>query len=177
MADQKPESNLPPPWMVPIESRKQRAEYYFDTVLSGQQHWYSEKSGKQKSRHLFFAIVVIVLGALISVLQVFSEQFWVAGVTAVLGATVAVLRSIDTLLRPNETWQAYRKASESMKREYRLYLNNADAYAEAGDEDTAYRLLVDRVETVIAEEQQLFWQFHAATRAASESKDPDIEAK
>ena len=172
MTDQKLESNLSPPWMLPIESRKQRAEFYFNTVLSGQQQWYSEKSGQQKFRHLFFAIAVIVLGALISVLQIFSGQVWVAGATAVLGATVAVLRSIDTLLRPNETWQAYRKASESMKREYRLYLNNADAYAQAGDEDTAYRLLVERVETVIAEEQQLFWQFHAATQAVSEAKDP-----
>ena len=173
MADQKLESNLSPPWRQPIENRKERAEYYFDTVLSGQQQWYSEKSGQQKSRHLFFGIVVIVLGALISVLQVFSGQFWVAGTTAVLGATVAVLRSIDTLLRPNETWQAYRKASESMKREYRLYLNNADAYAQAGNEDAVYRLLVERVETVIAEEQQLFWQFHAATQSAAEPKKSD----
>jgi hypothetical protein len=45
-----------------------------------------------------------------------------------------------------------------MKREYRLYLNNADAYATAEDEASAYRLLVERVETIIAEEQQLFWQ-------------------
>jgi len=45
-----------------------------------------------------------------------------------------------------------------MKREYRLYLNNADAYAAAPDEASAYRLLVERVETIIAEEQQLFWQ-------------------
>jgi hypothetical protein len=172
MTDQKLESNLSPPWMLLIESRKQRAEFYFNTVLSGQQQWYSEKSGQQKFRHLFFAIAVIVLGALISVLQIFSGQVWVAGATAMLGATVAVLRSIDTLLRPNETWQAYRKASESMKREYRLYLNNADAYAQAGDEDVAYRLLIERVETVIAEEQQLFWQFHAATQAVSEAKDP-----
>nr|MBA3555440.1 DUF4231 domain-containing protein [Gemmatimonadales bacterium] len=65
---------------------------------------------------------------------------------------------VDALLRPSETWQAYRKAAESMKREYRLYLNNADAYAVAEDEASAYRLLVERVETIIAEEQQLFWQ-------------------
>jgi hypothetical protein len=48
-----------------------------------------------------------------------------------------------------------------MKREYRLYLNNADAYAGAEDEASAYRLLVQRVETIIAEEQQLFWQAQA----------------
>lgn len=175
MADQTLESNLSLPWMLPIETRKQRAKYYFDTVLSDQQQWYSEKAGQQKSRYLFFAIAVIVLGAVISVLQIFSSQAWVAGATAVLGAIIAILRSIDTLLRPNETWQAYRKASEGMKREYRLYLNNADAYAQAGDEDAAYRLLVERMETIIAEEQQLFWQFHATTQAASEVKAPGNE--
>ncbi len=166
MTDQKIEADSSSEWMLPIESRKQRAEYYFESILSGQHHWYSEKASQQKTRHLLLAIAVIVLGALISVLQVFSGQAWVAGATAVLGASVAVLRSIDTLLRPNETWQAYRKASEGMKREYRFYLNNADAYAQAGDENAAFRLLVERVETVIAEEQQLYWQFHATTQVA-----------
>ena len=43
-------------------------------------------------------------------------------VTAALGAAVSVTRAVDALLRPAETWQAYRKATEGMKREYRLYL-------------------------------------------------------
>lgn len=162
-------------WMQSIENRKERADYYFDSVLNCQLEWYSEKAGQQKFRHLCFALSVIVLGALISLLQIVSGQAWVPGATAVLGAAVAILRSIDTLLRPNETWQAYRKASEGMKREYRLYLNNADAYAQAGTEDEAYRLLAERVETVIAEEQQLYWQSHAAAKAAAEPVDAEKE--
>jgi len=90
-------------------------------------------------------------------------------VTAALGAAVSVTRAVDALLRPAETWQAYRKAAEGMKREYRLYLKNADAYAQAQDEETAYRLLVERVETFIAEEQQLFWQFHAKSTPPQET--------
>jgi hypothetical protein len=72
-----------------------------------------------------------------------------------------VLRAVDALLRPGETWQGYRKASENMKREYRLYVNNADIYTESPDEHAAYQLFIERVESVLAEEQQLFWQFHA----------------
>ncbi|MGH8732010.1 MAG: hypothetical protein ACREVF_09890, partial [Burkholderiales bacterium] len=53
--------------------------------------------------------------------------------------------------------------------EYRLYLNNADAYAGAEDEASAYRLLVERVETIIAEEQQLFWQSQAKGGAQQEA--------
>ncbi len=89
-----------------------------------------------------------------------------------LGAAVSLFRAVDTLLRPGETWNAYRKASESMKREYRLYLGNADLYAEAPDEKAAYRLLVERVEAAIAEEQQLFWQSRAKSTARQQAPKP-----
>ena len=92
--------------------------------------------------------------------------------TAALGAAVAISRAVDTLLRPGETWQAYRKASEGMKREYRLYLYNTDAYAAAPDEASAYRLLVERVETIIAEEQQLFWQ--SPTKGGAQQEPPKL---
>jgi hypothetical protein len=161
MIDQTKEVHSLSPWMQLIESRKERAAYYFESVLEDQRDWYESKAGQHKSRHLFFAITVIVTGALISVLQVFAYQAWVAGATALLGAAVTILRSIDTLLRPSETWQAYRKAAEGMKREYRLYINNAGDYTQIADEEAAYRLLVERVESVIAEEQQLFWQYHS----------------
>ncbi|MEC4748240.1 DUF4231 domain-containing protein [Methylomicrobium sp. Wu6] len=167
MTNQSKEANSFAPWVQVIESRKEKAAYYFESVLEGQRNWYQSKAGLHKYRHLFFAIAVIVIGALISVIQVFADQFWVAGVTALLGAGVTVLRSVDTLLRSNETWQAYRKAEEGMKREYRLYINNAGDYTQAADEEIAYRLLVERVEMVIAEEQQLFWQYHSV--AASEA--------
>jgi len=172
-----PDNDVPtvkPAWMSPIETRQARADYYFRTVLDGQREWYSKGARKQKRRYLAFAICVIVLGALISVLQVFDTVDWVPHLTAALGAAVAISRAVDALLRPAETWQAYRKAAEGMKREYRLYLNNADAYATAEDEASAYRLLVERVETIIAEEQQLFWQSQTKGGAQQEpAKAPD----
>lgn len=138
--------------------RQERADYYFQTVLNGQREWYSKGARKQKTRYLAFAISVIILGALISLLQVLDTQPWTQFVTALLGALVSISRAVDALLRPAQTWQAYRKASEGMKREYRLYIHKADAYAATPDEDSAYGLLVERVETTLAEEQQLFWQ-------------------
>ena len=164
-------------WITPIENRKERADYYFQTVLENQRDWYSAKAGTQKGRHLFLAISVIVLGALISCLQVLEAAAWVRYLTATLGAAVSVFRAVDTLLRPGETWQGYRKASENMKREYRLYINNADVYADASDEEAAYRLLVERVETVLAEEQQLFWQFHTKNPAPQPTPKPEGETE
>jgi hypothetical protein len=66
-----------------------------------------------------------------------------------------------------------------MKREYRLYINNADPYFAAEDEASAYRLLVERVETILAEEQQLFWQSQAKAgprrnRRLSQAHERDI---
>ena len=164
-----------PKWVAPIESRRVRADYYFQTILQNQREWYSEKAGAQKKRHLFFAIAVIVLGAAISCLQVIPADFWVKYLTAGLGASISILRAIDALLRPGETWQGYRKASENMKREYRLYINNADVYDDSANEEAAYRLLVERVETVLAEEQQLFWQFHAKTPTPQPPPLPESE--
>jgi hypothetical protein len=147
-------------WVAAIENRMSRADYYFQTVLKNQREWYSKKAGRQKNWHFFFAIMVILLGTAISCLQVIevAQASIIRYATAALGAAVTMIRAIDTLLHPGETWQGYRKASENMQREYRLYINNADAYNDAPDEDAAYSLFVTRVETVIAEEQQLFWQ-------------------
>jgi hypothetical protein len=171
-------SIVKPEWMTVIEGRKQRADYYFQTVLENQREWYSKKAGIHKQRHLFFAMSVIVMGALISFLQVMDTEAWIRYLTAALGTVVSVVRAADTLLRPGETWQGYRKASENMKRECRLYLNNADVYADAVDEDAAYQLLVERMEIIIAEEQQLFWQFHAKSAAPTqEPKSKNEEAK
>jgi hypothetical protein len=164
-------------WIAPIESRKERADFFFQNVLENQSQWYCTKAGIQKSRHLFFAISVIVLGALISCLQVLDAAAWVRYLTAALGALVSVFRAVDTLLRPGEIWQGYRKASENMKREYRLYINNADVYAEASSEEAAFQLLVERVETVLAEEQQLFWQAHAKNLAQQQTRGQEGEAE
>lgn len=179
MATDIPQTDSKNKWLITLESRRERADHYFEVILENQRKWYSDKASSKKRWHLFFAITVILLGAIISCLQVWeTADALVRYVTAGLGAAVSVFRALDTLLRPEETWLGYRKASESMKREYRLYINNADAYTDTTDEDAAYRLFVERVETVIAEEQQVFWQLHAKSstpQAESVSGEPSPE--
>jgi hypothetical protein len=58
-----------------------------------------EERGETKG-YLAFAICVIVLGALISLLQVLEAVPWVRYLTAALGAAVTISRAVDTLLRP-----------------------------------------------------------------------------
>jgi hypothetical protein len=154
-----------------IESRKERAEYYFQNILEGQSDWYSNKAAENKKKHVYFAISVIVLGAVVSLLQVLDTAAWIRYLTALLGASVTIIQALETQLHPGETWQAYRKANEGMKREKRLYLNGADIYAEAKDEQAAYLMLVQRVETVIAEEQKLFWEFQPSNAQTQQNQE------
>lgn len=164
-------------WNTSIENRNEKANYYFQSILEHQYEWYSSKANTQKKWHLLFAISVIILGALVTLLQVFEAAEWIKYVTAFLGAAISVLRALDSLLRPAETWQAYRKASENMKRERRLYVNNADTYKETTDEQSAYQLFVERVELVIAEEQQIYWQFHTKPVAQESDATADTGQK
>ena len=120
-----------------------------------------------------FAIRVVVLGALISLLQVLKAD-WVPFLTAALirccchhqpggGYPTASRRDLASLPQGRRRHE----------RADRLYLNNAYPYAAVQDEASAYRLLVERVETIIAEEQQLFW--HQAKGGAQQepAKAPD----
>ena len=66
-----------PSWIAPIESRRGRADYYFQAVLENQRDWYSAKAGTQKIRQLFFAISVIILGLSLSTLT-FWRVFYIS---------------------------------------------------------------------------------------------------
>ncbi len=162
-----------PAWRSFIDLRQEKAEYYYRTILQDQHKWYSDKAGLQKKRHQFFAIAVIVLGACITLLQVFDINDQIKYLTAVLGALVSIIRALDTFLRPGETWQGYRKASESMKRELRLYINNSGAYKDLPDETSAYQLFVEQVEIIIAEEQQIYWQAHSKIQDHEQNTAPE----
>jgi len=138
--------------------RKRRADHYFDIHLRKQREWYSKNAGKAKDFTNALALTVLGAGTLTSVVQLFHEQAWVPIVTAILGAIVVMAKGLERIGKYNETWMGYRKASESMKREFRLYINNAGDYPDAADEDEAYRWFVEQVERVVAEEQNQFWQ-------------------
>jgi hypothetical protein len=56
------------------------ADYYFRTVLDGRHEWYVERR-ETKAPIMAFAICVIVLGALISLVQVLETVPWVRHLT------------------------------------------------------------------------------------------------
>jgi Protein of unknown function (DUF4231) len=83
---------------------------------------------------------------------------------------------VQRIWKYDETWVAYRRASEQMKREYRLYINGAGSYTDLANEDEAYRRFVENTEAIMAEEQQIYWQSRAdAGRQAKEGQRPKLE--
>ena len=138
--------------------RQKVAEIFLSQHLAGQQEWYSKKASKFKSWSQFLAMAVIVGGGLTALLQVFQDQPWLPVTTAVVGLLILVSRGAEKVWRFEETWYSYRRASEGMKREKRLFINAAGPYKPPLQQDEAYRLFVERVEAIIAEEQSNFWK-------------------
>lgn len=135
-----------------------RADRYYAEDLRDQRGWYSRKASGSKQWAQRLGLIIIACGALTTFLQILEAALWVRIATGVLGIIVAVAQGSQRIWKFDETWQAYRIASEQMKRERRLYINAAGGYAAIADEDAAYRAFVVAVEQIMAEEQQIYWK-------------------
>jgi uncharacterized protein DUF4231 len=139
------------------EARTAFADKYFNEDLKKQRDWYSNKATRLKGRAELLAFLVILFGSLTTFSQVaFSEGHWRAVISAGLGALVVIAEGWKKITRYEETWRAYRVASERMKHECRLFTNGAGAYS-SKDDDAARVLFIENIENIISEEQQIFW--------------------
>jgi hypothetical protein len=132
------------------------ADRYYDQDLKKQRQWYSDKANALKKRGEAIAFLVIFLGAATTFVQALPDGSWKSIVSAALGASIVIVEGWKKIARYDDTWRAYRAASERMKHERRLYVNAAGSYEER-DEEKARKLFVSAVEDIISEEQQLFW--------------------
>ena len=139
------------------KERDALAERYFKNDLADQRTWYSQKAGLYKTRSELLALLTIVLGALITFMQVFGAAAWVPIVSGAIGAIVAIAAGWQRIARYSETWVSYRTASERMKRERRLFTHGAGSYRGLPERE-AYLTFVEAIEGIIAEEQNIFWR-------------------
>ena len=72
------------------KERDALAERYFKNDLADQRRWYSEKAGLFKTRSEQLALLTIVLGALITFIQVLGPAPWLPIVSGSIGAVVAI---------------------------------------------------------------------------------------
>jgi Protein of unknown function (DUF4231) len=151
-------------------AREARAEHYFERDLAGQRSWYGKRASRFKIRAQVVGIVVVGAGAATTFLQVLRDVRWVPVLTALLGALVALAEGWRQIARYDESWAAYRVASERMKRERRLYVNGAGDYRSLTDEEEAFLRFVEAVEAIVAEEQRIYWKSRGDAAAAPASR-------
>ena len=151
-------------------AREARAERYFERDLAGQRSWYGKRASGFKIHAQVLGIVVVGAGAATTFLQVLRDVRWVPVLTALLGALVALAEGWRQIARYDESWAAYRVASERMKRERRLYVNGAGDYRSLTDEEEAFLRFVEAVEAIVAEEQRIYWKSRGDAAAAPASR-------
>jgi hypothetical protein len=142
-------------------AREARAQRYFERDLEGQRDWYGKLASTYKEKAQLLSIFIIAAGALTTFVQIFTAA-WVAVASAGLGALIAIAEGWQRIARYRETWIAYRTASERMKQERRLFVNAAGRYRGLGDDD-AFAQFVQIIESIIAEEQQIYRQVLSGT--------------
>ena len=126
------------------------------TDYEGQRQWYSRRAGELKVRAQRIDIAIIAGGAMVAALPAAAKlESGLGIVVAALGVAIAVLQGAQRIFGYSETWPEYRRASERMKREARLFINGAGPYAVA--EEDARTHYVEALEAIIAEEQKIFF--------------------
>jgi hypothetical protein len=138
---------------------------YVERRLEPQRKWHNEKAKWNKRRFYTVEVATLLAGAAIPIvnLWVVKDPYWAGLLSAILGGVVVVAASVGKLFKFHENWLQYRTLAEALEREKELYSVRAAEYAEV-DEAARNRLLVERVENILASTTSQFIQTHQSAR-------------
>jgi Protein of unknown function (DUF4231) len=141
---------------------------YLERRLERQEKWHEEKA--RWNKWLFYTVEVITLlsGAAIPVvnLWVVKDAHLTGVLSAILGGLVVVAVAVGKLFKFHDNWLHYRALVEALGREKQLYLAGAADYSAPLDDAGRQRLLVERVENLLASATSRFIQTHRSERDA-----------
>jgi hypothetical protein len=118
--------------------------------LNDQLDWYDKSSGDNQWRYKQIKVAQFVLAGSIPVFALVGAT-WGRWVTAILGASVAILEGLQQLGQYNNLWVSYRSTAEQLKHEKYLFLAHSGPYRGLKEED-ALSLLAERVEEQVSTE-------------------------
>jgi hypothetical protein len=118
--------------------------------LNDQLGWYDHKSAANQKRYKQIQAAQIILAASIPVFSLIGPA-WGRWITAILGASVAILAGLQQLGNYNDLWTAYRATAEHLKHEKFLFLAQSGPYRSLQEQE-ALRLLAERVEERVSTE-------------------------
>jgi hypothetical protein len=124
------------------EYLKQRVEY--------QIAWYSKQASKNKKLNNASKGAVILLASSIPLVTQLNFDAELKNLSlTTIGAAIAIISGLSTLLKFSEKWGKYRSNAERLKNELYLFKTKTGQYQ---DVDTAFKLLVPKVEEIISTE-------------------------
>lgn len=135
---------------------------YIAQRLEQQHKWYSSKSQHYQAWHKRLQIIQLVAATCIPFLSTYAtdETAWLRIVIGILGLGIAVIAGLLALYKFEEKWIKYRTTAESLKHEKYRYLTHTIPY----DGEDAFALLVQRVESLISQENR-DWSQYVGTQA------------
>lgn len=118
--------------------------------LEDQLAWYGRRSRHCRRWHKRLRLVQVIFAAAIPVLSL-SNPPLARWLTAILGASIAVLEATEQINQFGPLWIQYRGTAEHLKHEKFLLLAAAGPYRDL-DRAEALRLLAERVEEHVSSE-------------------------
>ncbi len=117
-----------------------------EQLLQNRFRWYARQARASRSGYLAVGLAQLLAALVIAVSIGFTAPRWlVPG----LGAGIAFLEGVRTLLRFQDNYLAYRAAAEQLRGEAWLFAQRAGDYAGAADRE---RLLTERVVDISSRE-------------------------
>jgi len=140
-----------------FDEKAMNAEEYIKQRLEDQIGWYDRKSKASQRMFKGLRLAEIILAALIPLVAgLTADSIWSwSTLTALLGASVAILAAVLALYQYQEHWIEYRTTSESLKKEKYLFLTKTEPY----NGENAFETLVQRVETLVSKENTNWAQY------------------
>ena len=118
--------------------------------LNDQLEWYDRKSASNQKQYKRIKATQLLLAGSIPVFSLVGVS-WAMWVTAVLGASVALLEGLQQLEKYDELWISYRSTAEQLEHEKYLFLAGSGPYLDLEVKE-ALRLLAERVEERVSTE-------------------------
>lgn len=132
---------------LPDEALQRRAEW---CRLEDQLAWYGQRSRFCRRWHKILRLVQVAFAATIPVLSL-ADPPLARWLTALLGASIAVLEATEQINQFGPLWIQYRATAEHLKHEKFLLLAAAGPYRDLSRAE-ALRLLAERVEEHVSSE-------------------------
>jgi hypothetical protein len=156
-----------------MNDRVKRVEGYHQRH-GNHQAWFSQRATQNKTLFEWIGILIIILAALAGFVPVLglddpSPVSLSEKITSFLAGLIIVLKGVERIWLPEEKWLNFRKASESLKIETELYIEGIAPYDESDDEESLYKLYVERCCLIKAEEQNNFWGLRKKVNGGSNS--------